>query len=100
MNKKNLLLLATIITVGITQHPSLIAGYESTKQEEVKERAGEENEADITTLKEEAARAKPVDDAYATENQENAENMSAVNDAYTTSAAEMGEQMGDNANQL
>lgn len=79
---------------------NLTAGYESTTQEEIKERAGEEHEADITTIKEEIARMENVDDAYLTENQENVENLFPVNDASTTSAAEIGEQLGENASQL
>ena len=100
MNMKHAVLLTTIIALCITQHHNLTAGYESTKQEEIKEHAGEEHEADITTTAEMMENMENVDDAAATENQENVENLLPVNDASTTSAAEIGEQMGDNASQL
>jgi hypothetical protein len=86
--------------MSLAQHHYISAGYEDTAREEVKDRAGEENEADLTTLPEETARVQNVDDAYATENQEAVENRANVNDAYTTSAAELGEQMGENASGL
>ena len=75
---------------------SLIAGYESTEQEERKEQlAGEEHDADLTSRAEEIERIADVDDAKITERQEDIENLTPVNDASETSRQELAEQLSE-----